>query len=76
MTDIPRGPDTSTPRSAWAIFMLGGFEALTTALRRGQAIRDVDDLTMLRSRYGAFCAALDARLEAHGMSDLIEDDEQ
>ena len=76
MTDIPRGPDTSTPRSAWAIFMLGGFEALTTALRRGQAIRDVDDLLKLRGRFSAFNAALDARLDAHGMSELIEDDEQ
>ncbi len=74
MTDLPRGKDETRPRSAWAIFILGGFEALTTALRRGNPIRDVDDLQLLAARSSAFCAALDARMKQHGMDEEVLED--
>jgi hypothetical protein len=67
MTDLPRIPGSTTPRSAFDIFMLGGFEALTAALRRGHPIRDIDDLTKLARRFSAFNAALEERLNAHGI---------
>ncbi len=73
MTDLPRGKDETRPRSAFDIFMLGGLEALTTALRRGAPIRDVEELTRLRSRYQGFCEALEHRIKLHGMDDVLED---
>lgn len=75
MTNIPRAPDSSSARSAFDIFMLGGFEALTNALHRGTPIRDVEDLTALRRRYAAFNAALEARLSQHRMEGLLDETE-
>ena len=64
MPDLPRANDITRKRSAWDVFVTGGLEALTTALRRGQAFRDVEDLITLQRRFSAFSAALDERLAA------------
>lgn len=64
MPDLPRATDETRKRSAWDVFITGGFEALTNALRRGHAFRDVEDLKTLQWRFAAFSAALDERLAA------------
>lgn len=73
MTGLPRATDTTTHRSVFGLMLLDSFERLTNALRRGDPFSEtaLDDMRKLRSRYGAFADALDARLKFHG---LIEDD--
>jgi hypothetical protein len=75
-TGIPRGKDTTRPRTAFAIVMLEGFERLTSALRRGDPFSEdaLTDMLALRRRYDAFSETLEARLQAHGMEELLEDD--
>lgn len=78
MAGLPRGTDSTRPRSAFSVVMLDGFERLTTALRRGDPFSEdgLQDMLLLRSRTEAFAAALDARLRQHGMSDpLLEESE-
>lgn len=66
MTDLKAIDRPQRPRSAFDVFIVGGMEALTEALRRGRAFRDVDDLVTLQRRCEAFSAALSDRLEHNG----------
>ena len=68
MAGLPRMADTSRPRDAWAIVVLGGVESMTNALRRGDPFseRALDDMRQLRRRLDAFGAALDERCRAAG----------
>lgn len=63
MADLKAVERPQRPRSAFDVFVTGGMEALTEALRRGRAFRDVDDLVILQRRCDAFSAALNDRLE-------------
>lgn len=63
MTGLPRVKDATTPRDAWAVFVVGGVENLTHALRRGDAFTEkaLHDMRTLRMRLTAFSDALTAR---------------
>ncbi len=74
MTALPEAPARRTPRSAFAVFITGGMEALTRALIRGDAFDDMEDLIVLHRRCTAFQMALSARIDAAGV--VIEDDEK
>ena len=64
MTGLPRTKDTSRPQDAWALFVCGGVERLTTALRRGDPFseRALQDMLQLDRRLDAFHTALHDRL--------------
>jgi hypothetical protein len=70
MDGLPRVKDTTRPRDAFHLMVLGGIERTTEALRRGDPFdaQSLADMRALRNRLGALDAALTAR-EA-----LIEDD--
>lgn len=72
---LPRANDITRPRSASSVMLQDGFERLTTALRRGDPFDDLDDLVRLRSRYKAFCAALEDRLRLQGLSEILDDED-
>lgn len=74
--NLPRAKDATRPRSASSIFLLEGFERLTSALRRGDPFESLDDLITLRNRYSAFCRALEDRLRLQGMDELLEEDDE
>lgn len=63
---LPRVPDSTRPREAFALLVLEPVERLTTALRRGDAFsaQALADMEALRNRLKAFDAALDARISA------------
>jgi len=72
VTTLPEAKTSRRPRSAFAIFIEGGMEALTRALYRGDAFDNMDDLATLHRRCTAFQMALSARVDAAGI--VIEDE--
>lgn len=65
MSGLPRMPDQSRPKDAWAVMVCGGVERITEALRRGDAFteKSLQDMLMLQRRLDAFNTALNQRLE-------------
>lgn len=64
MSGLPRSQDTTRPHDAWGLFVLGGVEKMTMALRRGDPFseRALNDMQQLQRRLAAFSDALDARV--------------
>lgn len=64
MKGLPRVEDTTPPNDAWDVFVCGGIEKLTYALRRGKSFtpKSVQDMQKLQRRLNAFSDALDARI--------------
>ena len=62
---LKRVPDASRPQSVFDLFLCRGVENVTRALRKGDpfSAAALQDMQTFRARYGAFCDALDYRLE-------------
>ena len=71
MPALPRHKDTTSPRDAFKVIVLGGLESMTTALRRGDAInaQSVAEIEAVCNRADALRAALESRLA------VLEDEE-
>ena len=79
MNDLPPADDVHRKADLAEVFLIQGIERLTSMLRRGNNrwdSRSLNQMLKLRSRYEAFNSALEMRVRAAGMDQVLDEDPQ